>query len=142
MTRPLLFSLFLLVLASGCGGPEPWQQEDPREAARYFLSAAHNQNGEAMWRMLDPSTQKLLEGRAAAINKKTQGEAVLPSELLTSVGFAAPYKIKKIELSEPSDVPQALQSGRARLSIQTQTEETWSLQMTRVGDTWRVVMNP
>jgi hypothetical protein len=138
----LIPALALLALLVACGGPEPWQQEDPREAARYFLSAAHNQNGEAMWRMLDPSTQKLLEERAAAINQKASGEAVLPSELMTSVGFAAPYKIKKIELTEPSDVAQALQSGRAKLSIQTQLEQTWSLQMKRVGQTWRVVMNP
>jgi hypothetical protein len=140
--RQALLTISCALSLWGCGAPEPWAVEDPREVARYFLSAAHSQRGELMWKVLDPSSQRLLEERAAAINKKTTGEAVTPQRLLTSAGFAAPYQVKKIDLVEPSSPEEALRVGRARLSIQTQLESTWPLEMIRAEGTWRVVLTP
>ena len=140
MTRAhaLVLLLSLALASTACGSPDPWTQEDPSLAARYFLSAVHNQDQEAIWRMLTPDTQQMLDKRAQSINAGTKGQAVKPQELVSGLGFMAPYKVSKIRVTPPA--PSATDGTRVQLLIETQTDKAWPLDMVRVEGSWRVIM--
>ncbi len=142
MRSPILLllssCLLLASLTVACGSPDPWVQEDPKVAARYFLSAVHNQNQDGIWRMLTPDTQQKLEERARSINTNTKEQAVRPQDLVSGIGFVAPYLVSDIDMTPPA--PAAIDGTRVQLTIKTETGDNLPLEMVRVEGSWRVIM--
>lgn len=120
---------------AGCGTPEPWKAEDPREAAKVFLEAVYEGDQGLAWRFLTPESQQELARRADVL-RRASGHEVEPSSLLSSTAFLGIFVVDKVELPPNTQAPYP---QKIALKVRTQTGQTFPLTLQRAEDgSWRV----
>jgi len=125
----------LLFVALSCTRPQPYELEDPTEAAKVFLTALDYQAGEMVWEFLLPEDREVLEARKAEFDALTDVKIERKAWEFLSPGhiISSPAEYKGVTVDEGRS-----DGDNVVVVVELQDESTFDLPMVHKGARWYV----
>ncbi len=128
----LLAATLAAIFIQGCGQPDPWQREDPVEAARLFLASLAYQDLKTAWEFLNDEDRAALQARADHLKRLAPNvDRAAPMLLHPGHIAASATEIKTAEVISRSDFT-------AEVRITLHDGRNFTLPMRRAQDRWTI----